>query len=66
MLVLTPALLAMHRYLQVSNIAAAALRRALKPDAKLIALKREEQFIKYSKWSNGKQGEIVSTRCGLV
>ncbi|ORY46442.1 hypothetical protein BCR33DRAFT_658604, partial [Rhizoclosmatium globosum] len=47
-------------YLQVSNIAAAALRRALKPDAKVAALKREEQFIKYAKWANGKAGDVVS------
>ncbi|KAI9329068.1 hypothetical protein BDR26DRAFT_1011938 [Obelidium mucronatum] len=47
-----------HSYLQVSNIAAAALRRSLKPEARVAALKREEQFIKFAKWTGGKQGEI--------
>ncbi|KAI8830400.1 hypothetical protein HDU81_010650 [Chytriomyces hyalinus] len=45
-------------YLHVSNISAAALRRSLKPDAKLAALKREEQFIKMAKWANGKAGDV--------
>ncbi|KAI8620626.1 hypothetical protein BC830DRAFT_1098329 [Chytriomyces sp. MP71] len=47
-----------HSYLQVSNVSAAALRRCLKPDAKIQALKREEQMLKVARWSNGKAGEV--------
>ncbi|KAI9342492.1 mitochondrial F1F0-ATP synthase subunit epsilon/ATP15 [Zopfochytrium polystomum] len=44
-------------YLQASNIAAAALRRAVKAEVRVQALKREDQMLKMAKWSNGKQGE---------
>ncbi|KAI8619483.1 hypothetical protein BC830DRAFT_1104102, partial [Chytriomyces sp. MP71] len=47
-----------HSYLQVSNVSAAALRRCLKPDAKIQALKREEQMLKVARWANGKAGEV--------
>ncbi|KAJ3396236.1 hypothetical protein HDU92_003694 [Lobulomyces angularis] len=49
-------------YLQYSNIAAKALRNVLKEAPKLEALKREEQYARIAKWTNGKAGEykIVS------
>ncbi|KAI8848946.1 hypothetical protein BC829DRAFT_392986 [Chytridium lagenaria] len=44
-------------YLQVSKIAASALRRVVKEEVKVIALKREEQVLKTARWTNGKAGE---------
>ncbi|KAJ3073067.1 hypothetical protein HK102_006112, partial [Quaeritorhiza haematococci] len=44
-------------YLQYANIGARALRQVLKQEARIQAVKREEQFLKMAKWSEGKQGE---------
>ena len=41
-------------YLQFSRIAAQAVRRGLKPEAKEAALKLEEGLIKKTKWEAGK------------
>eukprot|EP00116_Pleurobrachia_bachei_P003549 sb/3463811/ len=41
-------------YLQFSRIAAQAVRRGLKPEAKEIALKAEEGLMKKTKWEGGK------------
>ncbi|KAJ3098482.1 hypothetical protein HDU97_003981 [Phlyctochytrium planicorne] len=44
-------------YLQVANIAASALRRIVKEEVRVIALKREDQSLKMARWTDGKQGE---------
>ncbi|KAJ3099319.1 hypothetical protein HDU96_010740 [Phlyctochytrium bullatum] len=44
-------------YLQVANIAASALRRVLKEEVKVVALKREDQMLKVARWTDGKAGE---------
>ncbi|KAK9712945.1 hypothetical protein K7432_006809 [Basidiobolus ranarum] len=45
-------------YLQYSQICASAVRNALKSEQRLVAQKREEQGLKFSKWANGKQGDL--------
>jgi F-type H+-transporting ATPase subunit epsilon len=47
-------------YLKYTQICARAVRNALKEEQRLIAQRRDEQGIKYAKWENGKQGELVS------
>ncbi|KAK0723209.1 mitochondrial ATP synthase epsilon chain-domain-containing protein [Lasiosphaeria miniovina] len=44
-----------NRYLAV---AARVVRRSLKEDKRLAAERRGEQDLRFSKWSNGKQGEV--------
>ncbi|KAI8920185.1 mitochondrial ATP synthase epsilon chain-domain-containing protein [Powellomyces hirtus] len=44
-------------YLQYANISAKALRNVLKEQAKIQALRREEQFAKVQIWKDGKQGD---------
>ncbi|KND00453.1 uncharacterized protein SPPG_04771 [Spizellomyces punctatus DAOM BR117] len=44
-------------YLQYANITAKALRNVLKEQAKVVALRREEQYVKVQLWSQGKQGD---------
>ncbi|XP_067012159.1 protein stunted-like isoform X2 [Anabrus simplex] len=41
-------------YVQYSNIAAKLLRRALKPEFKAEAMKREESHIRFTPWKDGK------------
>ncbi|XP_054277042.1 protein stunted-like isoform X2 [Macrosteles quadrilineatus] len=41
-------------YIQYSNIAAKLLRRALKPAAKTDAMKRDESFVRFTPWKDGK------------
>ncbi|CRL00354.1 CLUMA_CG013627, isoform A, partial [Clunio marinus] len=41
-------------YINYSNIAARLLRRALKPEARVAAVKRDESHIKFTPWTNGK------------
>ncbi|KAK9729188.1 hypothetical protein K7432_000471 [Basidiobolus ranarum] len=45
-------------YLQYSQICAKAVRSALKQEERLVAQKCEEQGLKFSKWVNGKQGDL--------
>ncbi|KAJ3215251.1 hypothetical protein HDU67_000667 [Dinochytrium kinnereticum] len=44
-------------YLQVANIAASALRRVVKEEVRVVALRREEQALKMARWNAGKMGE---------
>ncbi|GLV32100.1 stunted [Carabus blaptoides fortunei] len=41
-------------YVNYSNIAARLLRRALKPELRAEAAKREDSFIKFTPWKDGK------------
>lgn len=41
-------------YINYSNIAAKCLRKALKPDAKAEAAKRDISNIRFTKWVDGK------------
>ncbi|XP_059616260.1 protein stunted-like isoform X2 [Phlebotomus argentipes] len=41
-------------YINYSNIAARTLRRALKPEFRADAVKRDESHIKFTPWANGK------------
>ena len=41
-------------YINYSNIAARILRRALKPEARVEAVKRDESHIRFTPWTNGK------------
>lgn len=41
-------------YIQYSNIAARMLRRALKPEKRADALKREESHVKVTQWKDGR------------
>ena len=44
-----------HSYLTFSSICARLVRRCLKPDLRVEALKREESLMKTVKWEGGKQ-----------
>ncbi|KAK3944494.1 mitochondrial ATP synthase epsilon chain-domain-containing protein [Diplogelasinospora grovesii] len=44
-----------NRYLAVAS---RAVRRSLKDDKRLAAERRGEMDLRFSKWSNGKQGEV--------
>ncbi|KAI8900464.1 mitochondrial ATP synthase epsilon chain-domain-containing protein [Globomyces pollinis-pini] len=46
-------------YLQYTNIGARTLRSILVPEAKAIAIKREEIALKRAIWSDGKMGDSV-------
>ncbi|KAF9179226.1 hypothetical protein BGZ51_007148 [Haplosporangium sp. Z 767] len=48
-------------YLQYSQVCARAVRNALKEDARAIAVRRDEQGLKFSKWEAGKQGDVKNT-----
>ncbi|KHO01970.1 mitochondrial ATP synthase epsilon chain domain-containing protein [Metarhizium album ARSEF 1941] len=48
-----------NRYLAV---AARAVRRSLKEDKRIVAERRGEMELRFSKWSNGKQGEFKDLR----
>ncbi|KAL7274554.1 hypothetical protein RUND412_002552 [Rhizina undulata] len=46
-----------NKYLQ---IAARTVRRSLKEQPRLAAERRDQMELKFSKWENGKQGEVKS------
>ncbi|CAH0407829.1 unnamed protein product [Chilo suppressalis] len=41
-------------YINYSNIAAKVLRRALKPELRTEALKRDESHVRITPWANGR------------
>ncbi|EAT44591.1 AAEL004060-PA [Aedes aegypti] len=41
-------------YINYSNIAARLVRKALKPEQRAQAVRRDESHIKFTKWVNGK------------
>jgi F-type H+-transporting ATPase subunit epsilon len=41
-------------YINYSNIAAKLLRKALKPELRADAMKRDEAHVKFTRWVNGK------------
>ncbi|KAI9052715.1 hypothetical protein LZ554_002991 [Drepanopeziza brunnea f. sp. 'monogermtubi'] len=45
-------------YNKYLSVAARVVRRSLKDDKRLAAERRGEMELKFSKWNNGKQGEI--------
>ncbi|PSS22901.1 hypothetical protein M430DRAFT_40135 [Amorphotheca resinae ATCC 22711] len=47
-------------YNKYLSVAARVVRRSLKEDKRLIAERRGEMDLKFSKWNNGKQGESKS------
>ncbi|GLH01761.1 Protein stunted [Gryllus bimaculatus] len=48
-------------YVQYSNIAAKLLRRALKPDLRAEAAKRNETSIRFTPWKDGKPQKHLQT-----
>ncbi|KAF9959119.1 hypothetical protein BGZ65_000798 [Modicella reniformis] len=48
-------------YLQYAQICARAVRSTLKEEARVVAIRRDEQGLKYAKWEAGKQGELKNT-----
>ncbi|KAI8884514.1 hypothetical protein K501DRAFT_79656 [Backusella circina FSU 941] len=44
-------------YLQYANICARAVRNSLKDDVRTVALRREQNNVRFSKWENGVQKE---------
>ncbi|PSN52122.1 Protein stunted [Blattella germanica] len=48
-------------YINYSNIAARLLRQALKADLKTEALKREESYIRFTPWKDGKAQKHLTT-----
>lgn len=52
-------------YLQYAQICARAVRNSLKEEARVVAVRRDEQGLKVAKWEAGKQGEVVSEHWGL-
>ncbi|KAG0265776.1 hypothetical protein BG011_004130 [Mortierella polycephala] len=50
-----------HLYLQYAQVCARTVRSALKEDARVIAVRRDEQGLKFAKWEAGKQGEVKNT-----
>ncbi|KAG2194484.1 hypothetical protein INT46_009389, partial [Mucor plumbeus] len=47
-------------YLQYANICARAVRNSLKDDVRAVALRRDQNNLKFAKWENGVQKEQVS------
>ncbi|PHZ08874.1 uncharacterized protein RHIMIDRAFT_67257 [Rhizopus microsporus ATCC 52813] len=47
-------------YLQYANICARAVRNALKDEPRAIALRRNQNNLKFAKWENGVAKEQVS------
>ncbi|EKD20979.1 uncharacterized protein L3040_004598 [Drepanopeziza brunnea f. sp. 'multigermtubi'] len=45
-------------YNKYLSVAARVVRRSLKDDKRLAAERRGEMELKFSKWNNGKQGEV--------
>ena len=61
----------LHSYLNFSTICARLVRRCLKPDLRVEALRREESLMKTVKWEGGKQAGEASKyhpcpECNLV
>ncbi|KAF9932752.1 hypothetical protein FBU30_007402 [Linnemannia zychae] len=48
-------------YLQYAQVCARAVRNSLKEEARVVAVRRDEQGLKYAKWEAGKQGELKNT-----
>ncbi|KAI8865851.1 mitochondrial ATP synthase epsilon chain domain-containing protein [Ramicandelaber brevisporus] len=48
-------------FLRYTQVCARAVRKVLKDDVRVQALRREEQSIKVAKWKDGKQGESAKT-----
>ncbi|KAJ9597541.1 hypothetical protein L9F63_011599 [Diploptera punctata] len=48
-------------YINYSNIAAKLLRKALKPEFKTEALRREESYIRFTPWKDGKAQKHLTT-----
>ncbi|KAH7031721.1 mitochondrial ATP synthase epsilon chain-domain-containing protein, partial [Linnemannia elongata] len=48
-------------YLQYAQVCARAVRNSLKEEARVVAIRRDEQGLKYAKWEAGKQGELKNT-----
>ncbi|XP_049293259.1 protein stunted-like [Anopheles funestus] len=48
-------------YINYSNIAARLVRKALKPELRAQAARREESHIALTKWQNGKPVEKIAT-----
>ncbi|KAI1004971.1 hypothetical protein K3495_g3247 [Podosphaera aphanis] len=47
-------------YNKYLSVAARAVRQSLKDDKRLAAERRGEMQLRFAKWNNGKQGEIVN------
>uniref|UniRef100_A0A182QDU6 ATP synthase subunit epsilon, mitochondrial n=1 Tax=Anopheles farauti TaxID=69004 RepID=A0A182QDU6_9DIPT len=47
-------------YINYSNIAARLLRKALKPELRLQATRREDSHIKLTKWLEGKPSKTIT------
>ncbi|KAF9319466.1 hypothetical protein BG000_003573 [Podila horticola] len=48
-------------YLQYAQVCARAVRNSLKEEARIVAVRRDEQGLKYAKWEAGKQGDVKNT-----
>ncbi|KAF9431265.1 Dolichyl-diphosphooligosaccharide-protein glycosyltransferase subunit dad1 [Podila epigama] len=48
-------------YLQYAQVCARAVRNSLKEEARVVAVRRDEQGLKYAKWEAGKQGDLKNT-----
>nr|QVD39528.1 Protein stunted [Schistocerca gregaria] len=48
-------------YINYSTIAARLVRQALKPEFRAEAMKREESFIRYTPWKDGKPQKHLTT-----
>ncbi|KAF9585084.1 hypothetical protein BGW38_003948 [Lunasporangiospora selenospora] len=48
-------------YLQYVQVAARAVRNSLKEEARVVAVRRDQQGLKFAKWEAGKQGELKNT-----
>jgi hypothetical protein len=53
-------------YIQYSAVCARTLRRCLKSSAAKDAMKREESFVRVSKWQSGKVSELVHPPSELI
>ncbi|EAA06745.6 protein stunted-like isoform X1 [Anopheles arabiensis] len=47
-------------YINYSNIAARLLRKALKPELRAQAVRRDDSHIKFTKWQNGKPEKAIT------
>ncbi|KAF9359040.1 hypothetical protein BGX26_000291 [Mortierella sp. AD094] len=48
-------------YLQYAQVCARAVRNSLKEEARVVAIRRDEQGLKFAKWEAGKQGDLKNT-----
>ncbi|RUS23846.1 hypothetical protein BC938DRAFT_474528 [Jimgerdemannia flammicorona] len=46
----------------IRHACARAVRNSLKEDLRVVAQRRDQNFLKYAKWENGKQGEVFRVR----